>query len=207
MEHRFNSKTDYVTDNDQMGNMFVFLRHVPRHSFISRGGGGMEGERERREGGREGTLLKQGAGQEHGTYTKRGVNNASQPLHKPFYLQVLVGLARRVESLLVQRNPPRSPVLRLEGSELEDSAWTEREIDKIVLRHVCAGRKALHGALSVGITVDKANVRGMDLMNGLIGSADVAMILPPQVRIMTNLIGERGRDGEKKGKRARKGPT
>ena len=54
----------------------------------------------------------------------------------------------------------------LVGDEVEQAA-SYREVDRLALKHIMKSRQLTFKMISTGFSMDKANVRGLDLSNGI----------------------------------------
>jgi hypothetical protein len=64
---------------------------------------------------------------------------------------------------------------------MDEYAWDRRSVDRACLAHVVASKAAAKGVKHFGFAVDKANCRGIDLLNGFAVLPDnTAFELVPQ---------------------------
>ena len=57
--------------------------------------------------------------------------------------------------------------LRVDVDDQEEQAKHAREIDKLCMKHLQKSRQLTTGMVNTSFSMDKANVRGLDLSNGI----------------------------------------
>ena len=58
--------------------------------------------------------------------------------------------------------------LRVVVDDEVEQAANYREIDKLTLQHIMKSRQLTYKMINTGFSMDKANVRGLDLSNGIV---------------------------------------
>lgn len=75
--------------------------------------------------------------------------------------------------------------LRVEIDDQEQQAMNAREIDKLCMHHLQKSRQLTTGMVNTSFSMDKANVRGLDLSNGIWAMpSNEALELLPQALVL-----------------------
>ena len=107
----------------------------------------------------------------------------SQARAGPLFSQLLQRVSGRAESLLqrVIKMSESRPSLGAWFDDLESSLSTSRDVDIMLIRHVMSAQRAIGDDQHIGITTDKASVKGLSLMNSvIIRTNNDAAVCPPQ---------------------------
>lgn len=113
------------------------------------------------------------------------------------FAQLLVSITKRIEEFAAHKMSGQTCVADTQLSvylhEPGDSVQTPRDVDMLLIRHVESCKQSIGRPLFVGLTADKAWVKGLNLMNGvLVLPSNIACVCPPQVVVRALMAGAWG---------------
>lgn len=111
---------------------------------------------------------------------------------QPFYIQVVFEVARHIELVLGRSGAGVAPHLCLPDRVLATTGWYVREVGSKCRDQAVVGKAVLRGVNACGRSVDKAEVRCMDISNGSISMCKNGAALSAfPARVIYNILAYR----------------